>query len=189
MTELIELANAQDEARRRAAAIAVDQWDLPTPCTDWSIRDIITHLLEVSRMVPLLLQGVTVEDLMASSGPDRQLDLTVALDRALTDELAAFETADDLDMIVHHPGAGDIPAARLLQFRTTDYLLHGWDIARATGADEHLPEGLVVATWTRMEPMAAVIAKIGAYGSGPSGTIPENAPLQQRLLDLTGRRP
>ena len=189
MAELIELAKAQDEARRRVGVIALDQWDLPTPCTDWSVRDIVMHLLEVSRMVPRLLQGVTAVGLMAGSGPDRQLDLTVALDRALTDELTAFETAGALDMIVHHPGAGDIPAARLLQFRTTDYLLHSWDIARATGSDELLPDGLVVATWTRMGPMAAVITKIGAYGSGPSGTIPENAPLQQRLLDLTGRRP
>jgi uncharacterized protein (TIGR03086 family) len=162
MAELIELAKAQDEARRRVGVIALDQWDLPTPCTDWSVRDIVMHLLEVSRIVPRLLQGVTAEGLMAGSGPDRQVDLTVALDRALTDELTAFETAGALDMIVHHPGAGDIPAARLLQFRTTDYLLHRWDIARATGSDELLPDGLVVATWTRMGPMAAVITKIGA---------------------------
>ena len=37
--------------------------------------------------------------------------------------------------------------------------------------------------------MAPFIAEIGVFGSGPSGTVAEDAPLQQRLLDLTGRRP
>jgi uncharacterized protein (TIGR03086 family) len=120
----------------------------------------------------------------AAHGPD----LATELDAALTDEQAAFEVLNDYDMVVHHP-AGDIPAARLLQFRTSDYLLHSWDVARATDTDERLPADLVATTWERMHPMAHLIGKLGAFGTGPSGTIGQDAPLQQRLLDLTGRRP
>jgi hypothetical protein len=74
-------------------------------------------------------------------------------------------------------------------FRTSDYLLHSWDLARATRGDEQLHEGLVAATWDGMQPMAPFIAETGIFGDGPSGTVGEDAPLQQRLLDFTGRRP
>ena len=90
---------------------------------------------------------------------------------------------------MHHPAAGDVPGLTLYEFRTSDYLLHSWDVARATGGDESLDEGLVLLTWQGMQPMAPFIADIGMFGTGPSGTVAEDAPLQQRLLDLTGRRP
>ena len=37
--------------------------------------------------------------------------------------------------------------------------------------------------------MAPIIGDIGVFGTGPSGTVADDAPLQQRLLDLSGRRP
>jgi hypothetical protein len=43
--------------------------------------------------------------------------------------------------------------------------------------------------WEGLQPMVPFIGEIGAFGTGPSGTVAEDAPLQLRLLDLTGRRP
>jgi len=43
--------------------------------------------------------------------------------------------------------------------------------------------------WDQMSPIADFIGKSGFFGSGPSGEVPEEAPLQARLLDLSGRRP
>jgi hypothetical protein len=103
--------------------------------------------------------------------------------------LAAFEAPTSFEMIVHHPGAGDVPGSTMYQFRTGDYLLHSWDISRATGGDEALPEDLVALTWEGLQPMAPIIGEIGVFGTGPSGTVADDAPLQLRLLDLTGRRP
>ena len=82
-----------------------------------------------------------------------------------------------------------MPGARLLGFRIGDYTLHGWDLARAIGADEKLDEALVHAVWDALGPMSGVIGSSGVFGAGPSGQIADDAPLQQRLLDLTGRRP
>ncbi len=73
--------------------------------------------------------------------------------------------------------------------RVADALLHAWDLARAIGADEQLPAGLVAEVWAAMSPMAALIGGSGFFGSGPSGQVGEDAPLQLRLLDLSGRRP
>lgn len=140
-------------------------------------------------MTLLLLQGASAAESRSAFGTAHNPDLVAELDRALTDELAAFGEPDAFDRIVHHPAAGDVPGSALYEFRTGDYLLHSWDVARATGGDEALDESLVVVTWDAMQPMAPFIAEIGVFGEGPSGTVDADAPLQRRLLDFTGRRP
>ncbi|HMC39818.1 MAG TPA: hypothetical protein VKI19_09165, partial [Acidimicrobiales bacterium] len=72
--------------------------------------------------------------------------------------------------------------------RTGDALLHAWDLARAVDADDQLPADLVSEVWAHMSPMAGFIGSSGFFGSGPSGEVSEDAPLQTRLLDLSGRR-
>jgi uncharacterized protein (TIGR03086 family) len=100
----------------------------------------------------------------------------------------AFAQPGALDRICHHP-SGDFPGSVMLAFSTGDFALHTWDLARAIGADETLPAELVAAVWENIEPLIPAIDQIGVFGSGPSGTVPEDAPLQTRLLDATGRRP
>ena len=189
MTDVTDLEAAQHGARRQVATIAAGQWDRPTPCTEWHLRDLVVHLIEGSRMTRKLLDGASAHDAITVFGAVHGPDLGAELDVALADELAAFERPGAFEMIVHHPGPGDVPGATLCEFRTTDYLVHSWDIARATGGDERLPEGLVSTTWDAIQPVVPFIDKIGVYGSGPSGTVADDAPLQLRLLDLTGRRP
>ena len=136
-----------------------------------------------------LLQGASAADARRVFGAAHGSDLPSELDVALAEELAAFEEPDALTMTVHHPAAGDVPGATLFEFRTGDYLLHSWDVARATGrrrAPPRRPGGLDVGGNAAH---GAVHRHIGVFGSGPSGTVAPDAPLQQRLLDLTGRRP
>ncbi|MDR3650320.1 MAG: TIGR03086 family metal-binding protein [Acidimicrobiales bacterium] len=189
MADVNALTAAGAEIRPRVAGIAPAQWDLPTPCTHWRVTDLVVHLIEGSRMALRLLQGASASEARRAFGVAHGSDLPSELDVALAEELAAFEGPDALTMTVHHPAAGDVPGATLIGFRTGDYLLHSWDLARATGGDERLPQGLVAAVWEDLQPMVPFIGDIGVFGSGPSGTVAPDAPLQQRLLDLTGRRP
>ena len=84
---------------------------------------------------------------------------------------------------------GDLPGSAVLGFRIGDLTLHAWDLATAVGGTEELPEALVEKVWADLEPLSDNIATIGIFGDGPSGDVPEDAPLQTRLLDLVGRRP
>jgi hypothetical protein len=74
-------------------------------------------------------------------------------------------------------------------YEMTDYVLHTWDLARALGGDETLPDQLAVSCWSALEPLAPFIRQTGVFGEGPSGTVEDDAPLQFRLLDLSGGRP
>ena len=102
-------------------------------------------------------------------------------------EKALGDSAVD-ERVCQHP-AGDMPGAQLRNFRIGDLLVHQWDLARATGGDEALDADVVQLVWDDISPMAPVIAQLGVFGDGPSGTVPADAPLHVRLLDLMGRRP
>jgi uncharacterized protein (TIGR03086 family) len=189
MSDVTDLATAQAEIRARVGEIGAGQWDLPTPCDHWNVQALVVHLVEGSRMSGLLLEGASAAESRAAFGVAHGPDLGAELDAAMADELAAFSAPGALEMTIHHPAAGDVPGATLYGFRVGDYLLHSWDVARATGGDESLHEGLVLTTWESLQPMVPFIAQTGVFGSGPSGSVAEDAPVQTRLLDLTGRRP
>jgi uncharacterized protein (TIGR03086 family) len=183
------LDGAHVEVRRRLELVRGDQWDLPTPCEGWSVRDLAQHLAVGSTMARQILAGepwgreATMEEV--ASAPD----LKAEWERRAAEERAGFAAPGALARTVAHPVMGDIPCSRFLSMRTGDALLHAWDLARATDGDENLDPELVAEVWEQMSPIASFIAKSGFFGSGPSGDVGEEAPLQARLLDLAGRRP
>jgi uncharacterized protein (TIGR03086 family) len=184
----LERAAADFEVRLRQ--VRDDQWSLPTPCSEWTVRELANHVVNGGRMASRLLDGATAAEVVASFDPDALGDDPVAaFEDSSAAEAGAFAEPGALDRIVHHPGAGDVPGAMLLGFRTGDNLLHAWDLARACGLDETLDADAVAATWAALEPMAPMIPSFGVFGSGPSGLVGADAPLQVRLLDLSGRRP
>jgi uncharacterized protein (TIGR03086 family) len=120
-----------------------------------------------------------------SSAPD----LKTEWEWRTAEERAGFADPGALDRTVAHPVMGDIPCSQFLGMRVGDALLHAWDLSRAIGADDRLAPDLVGEVWTSMAPMAGFIGQTGFFGSGPSGEVGEDAPLQDRLLDLSGRHP
>ena len=188
MTETSDLEHAQRVIGAPVAALGVDDWGLSTPCTAWDVRALVVHLVEGSHMTARLLDGASPSDARAVFGL-HHADLVKEMAEVFATELARFNRPGALAQTVHHPAAGDIAGQTLLEFRVTDYVLHSWDLARATGGDEHLPDALVSSVWEALQWMAPFIAKTGVYGDGPSGVQGDGGSLQTRLLDLSGRRP
>jgi uncharacterized protein (TIGR03086 family) len=167
-----------------------DDWAKPTPCEGWTVRDLVHHVVGANRMAPLLLAGKPMEEAVAAMvGPEVLGDDPVAaFVTSADDQEAAFRQPGALEATCHHP-VGDIPGEMLFGFRVSDMALHAWDLARAIGADEELDPELVQLLWERMEPVAPFVTASGAFGTGASGEVGEDAPTQARLLDLSGRRP
>lgn len=185
--ELLKLASTT--FRERIAEIDKDQHFLPTPCGDWNVAGLVTHVLGGNHMAVRLLEGAhRTEAIGYLSGLPLGDDPLAAYDKNSAEQVAAFSEPGALDRIVEHP-MGDLPGSAMLGFRIGDLTLHSWDLARAVGGTEVLPDVLVQKVWTDMAPLKDNIATIGIFGAGPSGEVPDDAPLQIRLLDLTGRRP
>ena len=185
MEPLTALRAATDAFTAVIHQVGDDQWNAPTPCDDWTVSDLVSHVVGGNAM----LAGAPREDTGPFlAGLPLGDDPVATYEAGAAAQIAAFEADGALEQVVCHPMM-DMPGSQAIEFRVGDLTLHTWDLARAIGADETLPPELVVEVYERMAPMAEVLATIGIFGEGASGSVAEDAALQAKLLDITGRRP
>ena len=65
MEPFVALDRARAEVEHRLDAVGPAQWSLPTPCTDWTVRDVVRHLVVGNKMAALLLTGASRDDTLA----------------------------------------------------------------------------------------------------------------------------
>ena len=173
-----------------------DQWSMAMPPnfsrrrTDQppTLREIINYHAYDDAWVPDMLAGRTMEE----AGRDRfRGDLLGDAPKARFAEIveracSAAQDLDDLDRVVHC-SFGDFPAREYLWQVSGFRGLRANDIANVIDVDPTLPDDLVRGLWEMLSPTAEELRAIGVYG--PVVPVPEDAPLQDRLLGLTGRRP
>jgi uncharacterized protein (TIGR03086 family) len=189
MTPADALQRASDGFRAVVTQVGDDQWEAPTPCAGWTVRDLVGHVASGSEMAARLADGASRNEAIALLGIDHLGDDPLAaVDQALDRQLVAFERPDIGVHVFHHP-AGDMPGAQVINFRIGDLLVHQWDLARAIGADETLDPSVVQLVWDGIQPMLPMMSSVGVFGDGASGTVGDDAPPQLRLLDAMGRRP
>jgi uncharacterized protein (TIGR03086 family) len=191
MDNLEAIRQSSQEFETRLRQVLDDQWDLPTPCTEWTVRELTNHILLGTRMSVQLLSGGSRDDVIAELGDDLMADSQdpVADFVALAAKMQeGFAAPAGLEGTVDHP-MGEIPRTMFVGFRVMDNGTHAWDLARAIGADEQLDPNLVSHMWDDIQPMAGGLAELGIFGQSASGDVGDAAPLQTRFLDLVGRRP
>ncbi|MET9295602.1 TIGR03086 family metal-binding protein [Streptomyces sp. NPDC003077] len=172
----------------RVHAVRPDQWDASTPCTDWSVRDLVNHLTVEQLWVPRLVRdGATMEEVGDSLNGDQLGDDPVAAwDRAAAGAVAAFREPGALDRTVHL-SSGPGPAAPYCTQMTMDAVVHTWDLSRAIGAEEELPPHLATAALREVEPYASELSDSPMFADPVEP--PADADDLTRLLCLLGRRP
>jgi uncharacterized protein (TIGR03086 family) len=189
---LDQLVTALDGAEAVVAGVEAGEWELPTPCTDWTVRGVVNHLVGGNRLFARILGGEQLparEELTAASSTDRLGDDPVAAYRESAAELlAAFRADGALERTVTVP-AGTVPGAAALWLRIVEALVHGWDVSRATGRPAVFP-GPVVAQaleFTRVQLSRLPAAPPGRGPFGPPQPVPDDAPPLDRLASLLGR--
>lgn len=163
---------------------AVTDWDAPTPDTGWSVRDLVSHVIEEQQWVPYLLAGESIAKAKKQIEPLRD-DLRGEWE--LYSFAATTAWAESTPEQRVHLSYDEVTMADYLREQVSDVAIHTWDLARAIGADEQLDPELVEAVWTVFEPQKDTLAASGLYA--PPVPLPDDAPLQARLLAVTGRDP
>lgn len=174
--------------RALVARVRDDQWRGETPCEEWDVRELVNHVVAGNLWVGELAgpRGKTIEEVGDRlDGDVLGGDPVGAYDSSMPVASAAF-TADGAMDAPCAVSYGPVPGSVYCGHRIIDLLIHGWDIAVATGQDPTLDPDLVAACWEIVEPQAELLAASGAFASGVE--IPENAEPQVRLLAALGRR-
>jgi uncharacterized protein (TIGR03086 family) len=188
LIDLVELhGRALDEFGARVAAVRDDQWHLPTPDADWDVRVLVNHLVYENRWAVPLLEGATV----AEVGDRFEGDLLGDDPQAAWAEAAGEARAEvgkygALTRTVH-ASFGDISGEEYVSQIVIDHAIHGWDLARAIGADERIDPELVELAFDTIGPQIDQWRQAGAFGAEVA--LPPGAGRQAELLALTGRRP
>jgi uncharacterized protein (TIGR03086 family) len=185
-TLLEQYEHALTEFGSRVEQIRDDQWQNPTPCTDWDVRALVAHVVDEQRWAPYLLGGGTVADAGDRfAGDPLGEDAKVAWREASAAARAAFEADGALDSPVS-VSSGETSARDYLWQMTVDAAVHAWDLARGIEADDQLDHELVRRIQHESEKDAEELAASGLYGEPVS--VPAGADMQTRMLGLFGRR-
>ncbi|GAA0942536.1 TIGR03086 family metal-binding protein [Kribbella koreensis] len=193
MGEIAERYRRRAEVfEQKVAGVRPEQWANRSPCEKWSARDVVDHVV--------VMHGVMLRPV------GRALDSEPSVQ---DDPLAAFRAARTaVEAVLDDPALAaqecETPAGRMTaadqidQVVSDDLVLHGWDLARATGQDETMDPVDVERLWASNSAIPPEVIEQyrtpGAFGPGievfgPEIAVPEDAPLQDRLLGYIGRQP
>lgn len=159
---------------------AGNAWEASTPCEGWSVRDVVAHVIDTQR------DFFARQDLDAGPAPD------------LADPAAAWQThLDRVTTVLTQPGVTEREydgffgrttiGATMADFYGWDLVVHGWDVARATGQDWSISEDAAAAMHATADGWGPAL-----YGEGICAApvdVPEDASATERLLGRLGRDP
>lgn len=178
------MSEVADRYRRVAAgftrvvdAVPADAWGRPAPCEGWTARDVVDHLLGVSKM----FGAGDVEAPAVDADPAAAWAAVRDTVQAKLDD-PAVATAE-----METPMGTSTLETLMGRFGIADVLIHTWDLARATGLDETLDPDEVTRVYEAMLPMDEHLR--GGTAFGPRVEVPDDADVQTKLLAFTGRTP
>ncbi len=152
MDPLLAHQRAQDAFAGVLANVSPDQLNAPTPCSDWTIQDLIEHVLFGNEHV-----GIWGRNEQPAARPDGNV-AAHRVTAAAAQEM--FAGPDGMSMMFKLP-FGEFPGQFFIGMRTSDVLTHAWDLATATGQSTDLDPELAA------ESLAAARGFVGPQFRGP----------------------
>ncbi|MFF3326625.1 TIGR03086 family metal-binding protein [Streptomyces sp. NPDC002889] len=182
------LMKALELAGRTIAAVGPEQYDGATPCPDYTVRDLCNHLVSVARRVAVIGAGGEffsvphfAEDVADGAWP-------AAWEAGARDIGAVWSDPAVLGRQVGLPW-GAVPGAAAAVIYTNEFVLHTWDLAKATGQRPQWDPAVLAAPLANMRRAVPAEPRGGQVPFGPVVEVPEDAPDIDKLVGWYGRRP
>ena len=181
------VSEVSDRYRRLAArfadliaAVPPDRWSSPSPCEGWTALDLVQHVVDTQSLFLGLVGREPTGAPPAADGPLAAWQAASAVIQAdLDDPERATATFEGFFGQTTFEAAID-------RFVNFDLVVHGWDLARATGGDERIDPADVARVHAGTEGFADTLRSPGVCG--PEVPVDDDADEQTRLLAILGRR-
>jgi uncharacterized protein (TIGR03086 family) len=181
MDIVVALDRAFDHANRVIGNITADQYGQPTPCTEWTVRDLLEHLIGAVESI-----GAAASGTLGPEPHDGPSDPAARFQRAATRTMAAWRAPGVFERVVEIP-AGQMPATMLADINLIDTATHTWDLAVATGQDPALPDDVATAALDASLTTVSPALREGRFD--PEIPAPGGAGPTERLVAYLGRKP
>ncbi|GAB3770245.1 uncharacterized protein (TIGR03086 family) [Nocardioides ginsengisegetis] len=170
---VVTLSHALDQAGDVLASVRHDQLGQPTPCADWDVGQLVAHLVAGPRRFAETMRGGEA-DWSAPAPPVEQ------------EWASEFRSAaDDLIHLWHQEG--DRAQARIVDWQTTEFAVHTWDLARAVGYRWRLDDRVAETALAFMR--AGMTADNRGTAFAPEVAVDDRATAYERLAAFAGRSP
>jgi len=180
---LADLGRALAATQAVVGGIRPSQWTRPTPCTELDVREVLNHLVSGNLLFAAIVRGERL--------PDRDADHLggdppAAFQRAAKELREAFAAPGALQATYSAP-FGHAAGVVLARVRIVEVLIHGWDLARATGQPADFPDDVAERA------LAETRKQLTARPEGPGAPfaaevpVPDQASAVDRLAGFLGR--
>ena len=183
-----ELPPAAVEVARIAGGVRDDQLPDPTPCPDMTVAGMLDHLVGLTFAFRMAAEKTPVPGAPTPDAAKLPADWRERLPKQLDELVTAWEQPSASEGMAEAGGV-QMPAPVMGLVALNEVLVHGWDLAVATGQPYRADQGAAerclefVAGFEKEAPEA----RDGIYG--PVVPVPDDAPVFDRLLGQTGRDP
>ncbi|WP_328308228.1 TIGR03086 family metal-binding protein [Streptomyces sp. NBC_00442] len=186
-----DLGPAAAELTRLLDGVRDDQLAGPTPCPAYALRDLLAHVLGLGAAFQDAARKKTGPTTGTAPGTVAPPELPDDWRTSLPEQLAAMTDA------WRDPAAWEgeaqigglrLPAAVTGRVGLDELVVHGWDVARATGQDYRPAAADLEVSYAFLAPSKDDPAARGT-AFGPAVQVPHDAPLLDRVIGMSGRDP
>ena len=178
------LSRAFDQAERVIASMPSDQLTRPTPCTEWDVRALLSHLVMVTRRIAAVGEGRSALEVLPECIPDGEMWEAFHVARETADRAWAHDAA--LTREVEVPW-GRMLGALVLGGYLPEVVAHTWDLWTAT--DCSIPLDPALADTAMAVARRAIPAERDRFPFAPVVDVPETADACSRFAGWMGRAP
>ena len=178
MDVIDSLEQAFNHAHMVIGGVSADQLGDKTPCDEWTVRDLLEHMIGVVAGLGSAAAGRPPTPFELATDPAAQFG------EAAAGALKAWRTPGVLDRVIE-AGPGPMPGRVLASINLLDTATHTWDLATATAQPADLPEPVAVAAMEASRMIVSPELRPGRFR--PELPVPDDASTTRQLVGFLGR--
>jgi len=163
--------------------------DRATPCSEWSLGDLLAHMTAQHRGFAAAAAGHGADPEVWRTTDNPLAEYAEAADQVI----AAFAVDGVLDrgfVLPEFSVDRPVPGRRAIGFHLVDYVVHGWDVARALDLPFTLPDEVLAAALPIARAVPDDAARLAPGAAFAPGTpVPADADPLTEIITRLGRSP
>ncbi|MGW6444328.1 TIGR03086 family metal-binding protein [Lentzea sp. NPDC055074] len=183
---MFDLTPAADQLAGLVRTVTDGDLKAPTPCPDYTVGDLLDHVNGLALAFTMAARKTPLEGTGAGDAARLPIDFRESVPGRLAELATAWQSPQAWEGMTRAGGV-DLPGEVAAAVALDEVVLHGWDLAKATGQPFEVDEGL-------LQVVHGFVSSIGPDdrdGSlfGAEVEVDATAPLLDRVLGLSGRNP